>query len=182
MAPDNTQEPTVSIPISQYDNLRDRIRDLNRELTETQKAVAAAKLSDPAGTIAAYQAAFAEAVAIVQYAVANLDPSTVAGWPYAALYKIANAIETLPGVNMHTKEVAPDMRLFADSARSYEEWRKERDAKKVVVPATGADFGPKTPAAAEAHANHMAKLAEVAADNAPAGGPMPIQDTIDSSR
>ena len=152
-------EPAVTIPMSQFDRMRDQIRGLNEELRVTKAQLEDAKLADPNGTIKAYQAAFAAAVKVTQFAVANLEPATVSGWPHAALVSIANAIETLPGIDMHVKEVSPDMRMFAETARSYEDWRKERDANKVVMPATAADFGPKTPEALEVHTTHVARIA-----------------------
>lgn len=149
-------EPTVNVPLSTYDKLRDERKELQTKVYELEKQLAAVQLGD--GEVARQlHSAFHAAIKIVQFAVGNLDPSTVAGWPHEALAAVAAAIETIPGIDRHAAELPPELKHFAGVAKGYEEWRRERDKNKVVVPATAADFGPKTPEAMAVHAAYDAK-------------------------
>jgi hypothetical protein len=149
-------EPTVNVKYSDYNKLREDLRSLQNVNYELEKKLAAAQLGDDAIAKLLHDT-FHSAIKVVQFAVGNLEPSTVAGWPHAALVEIADAIEKIPGVDQHVAEMPPELRHFAGLAASLEEMRKERDKNKVVTMATAADFGPKTPEAAAVHAVYDAK-------------------------
>jgi len=149
-------EPTVSIKYSDYNKLREDLRTVQNQNYELEKKLAAAALGDD--TVAKLlHSAFHSAIKVVQFAVGNLEPSTVAGWPHAALVEIADAIEKIPGIDQHVAEMPPELKHFAALAASLEEMRKERDKNKVVTMATAADFGPKTPEAQAVHDAYDAK-------------------------
>ncbi|MEX2716748.1 MAG: hypothetical protein Q6370_010645 [Candidatus Sigynarchaeota archaeon] len=150
-------EPSVTVPLSTYDKLRDELKQLQSKNYELEKQLDAAKLGD--GNIAKQLLdAFHATMKVVQFAVGNLDPATVAGWPYEALVAVAAAIETIPGIDRHIQELPDELRAFASVAKGLEEYRRERDKNKVVVPATAEDFGPKTPEAARVHAAYIANI------------------------
>lgn len=146
-------DPTVTVKYSSYQKLRDDQRSLQEKVYELEKKLAAAQLNDASGATKILFDVFHETIKIVQFAVGNLAPETVAGWPHQALYAIADAIEQVPGVDQHVKELPNDLRHFAKLAAGYEAYRKERDKNRIVTIATAADFGPKTPEAAAAHAS-----------------------------
>jgi len=152
-------EPTVTVPLSTYDKLRDDLRTTQAKNYELEKKLAAAQLSggDSSDVPQLLHEAFHDAIKIVQFAVGNLDPQTVAGWPHAAVMKIADAIEKIPGIDRHVSEMPIELREFAKLAAGFEMYRKERDKNKVVVAASASDFGPKTPEAAAVHATYAAK-------------------------
>lgn len=152
-----SNDVTVSIPMATYDRLRDDLREAQNEQQKLKIELAAAKIADNSGVTKLLFDAFHQSIKVVQFAVGNLDPQTVAGWPHAAVVAIADAIETIPGIDQHVAEMPPELRAFAQSCASYEEFRKERDKNKVVVAATAADFGPQTPEAAAVHAAYDAK-------------------------
>jgi hypothetical protein len=158
-------EPTVNVPLSTYDKLRDDLRTTQAKNYELEKSLAAAQLSggDTTGVPQLLHDAFHDAIKIVQFAVGNLDPATVVGWPHAAVMKIADAIEKIPGVDRHVSEMPIELREFAKNAAGFEAFRKERDKNKVVVAASAEDFGPKTAEAAAVHAAYAAK--QVAQDD-----------------
>lgn len=149
-------EPTVNVKYSDYNKLREDLRATQNKNYELEQKLAAAALGDDAVAKLLHEA-FHDTIKVVQFAVANLDPATVSGWPHEALAKIADAIEKIPGVDPHVAELPPELRAFAGIAAGLEAFRKERDKNKVVVPATAADFGPKTPEAAAVHAAYDAK-------------------------
>ena len=145
-------EPTISLKLSDYDKLRAGQRAVEARLIEMEAALTAAQLADPTQTLGRVHAAFLEAMRVVQFAVGNLPPESVVGWPHAALAHLAEAVDTLPGISLHLKEVVPELREFARGAASLEAWRTERDKHRVVVAATAADYGPQTDEARTIHA------------------------------
>lgn len=148
-------EPMISIKLSDFDRQRQNTRDLEARLYQLEADLAAAKLADSAGTLRAFHAAFHDAMQVVQFAVGNLAPETVAGWPYEALGRLAEALDKLPSIDRHLSEAAGELREFSRQASGLEAWRKERDKHRVVVAATAADFGPQTD---EARAIHAARI------------------------
>jgi hypothetical protein len=149
-------EPTVSVKYSDYNKLREDLRATQTENYELKTKLAAAQLGDATVAKSLFDA-FHSAIKVVQFAVGNLEPSTVAGWPHSALVAIADAIEKIPGIDPHVAEMPSELRYFAGLAASLEEMRKERDKHKVVTMATAADIGPKTPEAAAVHAAYDAQ-------------------------
>jgi hypothetical protein len=153
-------EPTVNVKYSDYSKMRDDLRTMQNRIYALEQELATAQIADTSGTAKQLHDAFHEMIKVVQFAVGNLDPQTVAGWPHAALVAVADAIETIPGIDQHVREMPPELRHFAKIAEGYEQFRKERDAKRVVVAASAEDFGPKTPEAALAHAAYKATVEE----------------------
>jgi len=162
------EDPTVSVKYSEYQKLRDDLKQLQARVYELEAEVTSGKLADPTGTTKLLHEAFHDAIKVVQFAVGNLAPETVAGWPHQALVAVAAAIEKIPGIDPHVKEMPSELRNFARLAASYEEFRKQRDANRVVVAASSDDFGPKTAEAAVAHAAYKGPAnAESAPEDAP---------------
>lgn len=151
-----TDGPMISISLADFDKLRNEVKETQTKNYELEKQLAAAKLGDDATAKTLFEG-FHEALTVVQFAVGNLDPSTVSGWPHEAVTKIADAIEKIPGMDPHKAELPPELRYFAGVAKGLEDYRRERDKNKVVVPASASDFGPKTPEAAAVHAAYDAK-------------------------
>jgi hypothetical protein len=159
--------PVINIPLADFDKLRDSNKASQTRIYELEKQLAAAKLGDDAIAKTLFDA-FHDAITIVQFAVGNLDPATVSGWPHEAVARIADAIEKIPGMDPHKAELPPELRYFASVAKGLEDFRRERDKHKVVVPATAADFGPKTSEAAAVHAAYDEKRNAKAPEGDPA--------------
>lgn len=150
-------EPTLSIKLADYDALRDQVKNADHRVAEVRKEVdaltqqlAAAKVADPSNVIQGYRSIIDDLVMVLQFAVANLDPMTVRGWPYPSLRAVATKVETLPGLAPYNVELPIPLREFSYSAEYYEEVRKARTQH--AVPAGPSDFGPQTSEAALAHA------------------------------
>ena len=156
-------EPTVTVKLSDFDKLRDQLREAQNKNYELDKQLTAAKLVDVDGSGVTKQLldGFHAAVKVVQFAVGNLDPQATAGWPHKALVDIADAIEKIPGIDQHVREMPGELRYTAQIAAGYEKYRKERDKNRVVMPATAADFRPQTPEAAAVHAAYVSTAAQV---------------------
>lgn len=149
-------DPTVTVKYSDYTKLREDLRETSSRILVLEQEVAAAKLGDPAGVTKQLHDAFHEAFKIVQFAVGNLPPETITGWPHEALVAVAKAIEIIPGIDIHVREVPAELRHFARQAAALEEDRKQRKANRVVVRASPEDFGPKTAEAVIVHAAYAA--------------------------
>lgn len=144
-------EPTVTLKLTDYNKLRQNERDLQDRLMAAEAKLEQAQLADPAGTLKALHGAFIDAMQVTQFAVGNLPSESVAGWPHEALTRLADALDALPGIDRHLREITPELRDFARTAAGFEAWRKERDKNRVVVPASAADFGPQTDEARAVH-------------------------------
>lgn len=153
-----TTDPTITIQLSQFDKMREELRLTNERNQELTTQLATARLTDNSGVIQGFVGAFHQALKIVQFAVGNLSPETVAGWPHEALLQVATAIETLPGIDRHIAELPIELRSFAKNAAGYEAFRRERDARRVVVAASASDYGPQTAEAAFVHQERAKQL------------------------
>jgi hypothetical protein len=154
-------EPTVTVKLSDFDRLRDQLREAQNKNYTLEKQLHEALIADPSGVGKVLFDGFHAAIKIVQFAVGNLDPQATIGWPHRALVDVANAIEKIPGVDIHVSEMPGELRHTAQIAAGYEEYRKERDKNRVVMPATAADFGPQTPEAAAVHEAYVSTAAQV---------------------
>jgi hypothetical protein len=150
-------EPTITVKLSDFDRLRDQLREAQSKNYELEKQLATARITDASGVGQVLFDGFHACIKIVQFAVGNLDPQAVV-WPtpvYKALGEVADAIEKIPGVDRHVSELPSELRYTAQLAAGYTEYRRERDKNRVVVPATAADFGPQTPEAAAVHTAYV---------------------------
>ena len=154
-----TKEPamddtTVNIPLAKYDALRKEATDNGAKVLELEKALAEAQLGNGDDHAPRLASALRSALSVVQFAVGNLEPATIAGWPHEDLRVIANAIESTPTLQDDTdiRPLAEELRLFADTAKGYEEYRAERRKQNPPIPATPGDFGPQTAEATVIHA------------------------------
>jgi len=145
----------VSISLAALDELREQIKAAEDRARDLEKQINDAKLGpDPEFAKHAIEA-FRAALPIVQFALGNLHPSTVRGWPDTALDRIAACLVTLPGTDDNDRALARELIDSAKLARGYEEFRRKRDALTVVLPASPADWGPQTE---EAKAIHEARM------------------------
>ena len=167
------EDPTVQVKFSEYRKLREDLKQQQARIYELEKEVVAAKLADGSGVTQELHAAFHGALKIVQFAVGNLSPETVAGWPHKDLVTVADAIEKIPGMDIHIKEVPGAWREFAQLAVGFEEYRKQRRATQVVTMATAEDFGPKTAEAAVVHAAYDQNRKAAGEPTGPAPGITP---------
>ena len=164
-----SDDPTITIKLTAYEAMRDAGKAAHEEAMQFRKELDAARLTnaDDSGMTKQLYDAFHQAMKIVQFAVGNLNPETIVGWPHEALTSVATALETIPGIERHLTELPDDLRRFAQHAAALEHFRKERDKFKVVVMASASDFGPKTPEAAAVHAASRFATTQVPAEPDP---------------
>jgi hypothetical protein len=110
----------------QADQWKEQTRKLEKELHE-------ARLVDPSNRLNDYATALQEALAIVQFAVANLDPKTVRRWPYQSLRIVADLVPRLEAVKVHTREATEDWKIFANQCDELEELRRQGRQHEVLT-------------------------------------------------
>lgn len=116
---------TISLELSEYHDLmnaksaaENKTADLERQLQITQTSdVLVGHLCE----------ALKAAREVVRFAVANLPPETVRGWPADQLKKFADLLETAPGATQDYRDMAMDLRLFSREADTLEQMRVRRD-------------------------------------------------------
>jgi hypothetical protein len=113
----------IELSLQEYDALRARARELQRQVNEAEAARDAALTQDPSGRIPILTSAILDAFEVVRFAVGNLDPRTVREWPYKELDRFANVLKDLPGAPPIPKETALEFIGFAYEARLLEEDR-----------------------------------------------------------
>lgn len=117
------KDATVSVKLEDIQNLQDSVKALTAEVGSLQEQLTNAKLDAGGDATRQFHAAFLDAMEIVRFAIGNLDPLTVRGWPYQRLAMIAAALKILPGIGGDQVDTANDLGHFA---RKCEEWEKAR--------------------------------------------------------
>ena len=145
----------VTISLGDLDALRAQIKAAEDRVQDLEELLADAKLSAKLGPDPEFAKhtieAFRVTIPIIQFAVSNMHPSTVRGWPYEALRDVSAYLEALPGADANDHALAHEFVEIAKLAQGYEEFRRQRDAQTVVLPASPADWGPQTEEAKAVH-------------------------------
>lgn len=147
----------VQITLGELDALRDKIVTLeldlhtaNLEITEV-KANGAEVNRDVRER---YKRTLAAVIEIVQFAVANLPPEHVVGWPSQALVTFAEGLRMLP-ISDHDKELAEELLVFAGEASERAKERRSRRGLPPGPPAALEERGPQTEEAKAVHAHYF---------------------------
>lgn len=114
----------VTIAYSDLETLKRRAESAEAEVARLKAEVDQARLGDDGADARRLAHAFDLALEVVQFAITNLHPMTVRGWPYEALRALGELSPDLPGVNASFREVARgDWRLLT---KEMEKWEKAR--------------------------------------------------------
>lgn len=123
----------VEISLNDFQALQNKITSLEAELTDANKAIDDAKLGEHGSEARAYRDAFLAALKIAQFGIGNLDPLTVRGWPYDALYELADHMRARPGLDGFQREIVGDLRIFADNCKRWEDARAKGIEKELLA-------------------------------------------------
>lgn len=118
-------DAVVTLKLSEVNKLQSDLGDANLRIAEMAKEVEEARLGDHAGVTRQYQKAFSDAMQVVRFAVGNLEPLTVRGWPYKNLFAIVEHLRALPGLDFDYEETSGDLKLFAEECKRWEIARDE---------------------------------------------------------
>ena len=124
---------TVTLPLAEYTVLRGEIDAGLARIVELTAKLAEAGLHDPSGRVPELVSVIRDlALPIVQFAVANLDPLTVQGWPLSELERLASAIVKVPGCDTREQEMVIAFREFCREIGVAEEIRAQRARPRAV--------------------------------------------------
>jgi hypothetical protein len=118
------QSATLSMTLADYEALKSARTKAEQELAAALKQIADARLVDPDGTITALTAFARDCLTIARFAVANLPPETIRGWPYAELLRISETLHVLPDFSTNDRDMALDLAAFARDCEQLELHRK----------------------------------------------------------
>jgi hypothetical protein len=115
---------SVTIDFADLEGIKKRAETAEAEVARLKGEVDQARLGDGGSDARRLATAFDLALEVVQFAIANLHPMAVRGWPYEALRALGELAPHLPGVNTSFREVATgDWRLLT---KEMEKWEKAR--------------------------------------------------------
>jgi len=123
---------TVTLTLEDYNSLQvakaaaenDRA-DLHKQLIELRLAKGTEQ------DITALNTAVRRCAEIARFAVANLPPESIKGWPWQQLMVLATQIEGLPDAGPDDKACAIDLRAFARDCEKHE--RRRAAMPKIAV-------------------------------------------------
>lgn len=143
----------IMLSREEYDTLMYDRRMAESRVAELEQKLEQVRLEDPSDRVPPLVACIRSALPIVQFALGNLDPTTVRGWPHEAVTAFAETIRSLPGADVTIHEMGLEFLNFARYAARVERDRAERDAKRIELarqPAAAVDAAVVAAAAAAA--------------------------------
>lgn len=118
------QSATLNMTLADYEALKAARTKAEQDLADVQRQLEEARKADPTGKLVALNAFARECLTLARFAVANLPPETIRGWPYAELMRIADTIHVLPDFSTNDRDMALDLMAFARDCEALELHRK----------------------------------------------------------
>ena len=116
-------KPTVTISIEEYDNLRNVAKSCSSQIAAAKAETEAEKNKDHSQEAENFRGMLLRAILVIQFAVGNLDPTTVRGWPWQDLMLFAISLRDAPGIPFEFKEMTYDLEHFCNECKKIEEDR-----------------------------------------------------------
>lgn len=126
---------TVSLPLDEYDNLRNERSDLLKDIADLKKQLIDAKMAGANGEVGKLVEMTRAAMKIIGFAMANCSPEITKSWPYVELATVGTLVENLPDCNPFDTEFAREMVKYAREAEVWEQKRKQMGERYVPPPA-----------------------------------------------
>ncbi|MGH7178286.1 MAG: hypothetical protein ACREJC_12975 [Tepidisphaeraceae bacterium] len=123
------QSATLTLTLADYESLKAQRTKAEDDLAVVTKQLAEARLEDPSGKLAPLNQFARDCLTIVRFAVANLPPETIRGWPYEELKRICQTLHVLPDFSTNDRDMALDVLGFAREAEDLELRRKSTATK-----------------------------------------------------
>jgi hypothetical protein len=111
--------PTLQLNLNDYNALIDARAKAEQELAVVHAELLAAKIADPSGRLPAITTFARECLTIARFAIANLPPEMIRGWPYQALRNVCNTIDILPDYSADDRDMALDLLNFAKDCEDH---------------------------------------------------------------
>jgi hypothetical protein len=130
---------TLSISLDDYNALLAARTAAEQMLAEAHRDLAAAKLVDPSGCLPALVAFSRDCLTLARFAIANLPPEMIRGWPYEELRRIAAGLPTLPDATADDRDMALDLLNFAKDCEDHAIRRRAEPKATKMTPADVAE-------------------------------------------
>jgi hypothetical protein len=118
----------INMPLSEWQEMQSKLARAQKENGELERKARDLERSDPTGRIDRLVEALDDALEIARYAVANLDPATVRGWPFKTLRALGERLRDIPGATADHTQIGAEFVSFSHEAETLENERVERDA------------------------------------------------------
>lgn len=118
------QSATLNMTLADYEALKNARTKAENDLADLQRQLEEARMADPTGKLVDLNKFARDCLTIARFAVANLPPETIRGWPYEALREVSKNIHALPDFSTNDRDMALDLLAFAKDAEDLELRRK----------------------------------------------------------
>lgn len=119
---------TVNIPLDEWNQMQADARKRERELAEATRRARDAEAGTGDERVRALRDIIDLALPVIQFAVGNLPPESVRGWPHNELFQLADLLCTMPGHAPDHETISAEFRTFAHECRRLAAHRADRDA------------------------------------------------------
>jgi len=130
-----TASATLTIPMKDYNAMQSDIATARQEASALREELIAAKLVDPSDRVKSLTAFARDCLTITRFAVGNLPPEMIRGWPYAALKRVADDIAQLPDCSFDDHDLANELRAFAKECEAHAIRRAQEPPPTKFTPA-----------------------------------------------
>lgn len=116
----------MRVPREEWQVLENQLRGALERIGELEREKTKLLVADPTGQVPQLLETIRAAIPVVSFAVGNLHPDDVRGWPYLSLQKLANLLEKMPTLDAFESEYPLTWRIFAKEAEDREMERAQR--------------------------------------------------------
>lgn len=104
---------TVTLELAEYQKLADDKKESDARIAQLEKDVINAKLGDPESELRAMAKIVRAALQVTRFAMANLSPEAIKGWPFADLEFLGKNVFYLPDCTVDDETLGTEMIAFA---------------------------------------------------------------------
>lgn len=128
--------PMMTLSPEEYETMQQARRDALAENEKLRCELIVARGKSGNRTIAELTSEVRLAIVVVQFAVANLPPESIKGWPWPELQAFADGLKSLPDFAISDDELRGELDRFTSECASHE---RRRATGMPVVPIVDAD-------------------------------------------
>ena len=118
---------TVNIPLDEWNQLQANAERRKAELAEAHRRARDAEAGSGDERVRALRDIIDVALPVVQFAVGNLPPESVRGWPHVELQQLAERLRTMPGHDAEHETISAEFTTFANECLRLAAHRAVRD-------------------------------------------------------
>lgn len=118
----------ITMSYEEFKVFEDAKEKSEAEIAELKKQVSEAKLGDPGSIVRVLADVTRQALQIARFAMANMSPEVIKGWPADSLRAIGLQISQLPDFTVDDRDFGLEMIHFADEIDRWDQHRKAKSA------------------------------------------------------